>query len=93
MYERYLMLQAICITFFVGILFGLSLFFTEKVLFASKNPFASGAISILRLLLLGRFFYIMLKSNQIHPIILVASFLIAYWLTILKFKELMHARS
>jgi len=33
-----------------------------------------------------------LKSTQIHPIILVASFLMAYWLTILKFKEFVHAR-
>lgn len=87
------MLQAICITFFAGIVCGLSLFFIEKVLFTSKNPITAGGISTLRLLVLGRFFYIMLKSNQIHPIILVASFLIAYWLTILKFKELMHARS
>jgi hypothetical protein len=44
-------------------------------------------------LLLGRFFYIMLKSNQIHPIILVALFLGAYWLTILTIKEFVHARS
>jgi hypothetical protein len=87
------MIQAICLTFFTGILFGLSLFFIEKVLFKSKNPMAMGALSTLRLLLLGRFFYIMLKSNQIHPIILITSFLVAYWLTILKFKEWMHARS
>ncbi len=87
------MLQAICITFLTGILFGLSLFFIEKVLFVSKNPIATGAISVLRLLTVGSFFYIMLKSNQIHPIILITSFLVAYWLTILKFKEWMHARS
>lgn len=77
------MLQAICITFLAGILFGLSLFLTQKVLFLSKKPIALGAISTIRLLLLGRFFYIMLKSTQIHPIILVASFLGAYWLTVL----------
>jgi hypothetical protein len=87
------MLQAICITFLVGIAFGLSLLLTQKVLFFSKKPMAIGAISMLRLCMLGRFFYIMLKSTQIHPIILVASFLIAYWLTILKFKEYMHAGS
>ena len=77
------MLQAICITFLAGILFGLSLFLTQKVLFISKNPMASSGLSVLRLLIAGRFFYIMLKSAQIHPIILVASFLAAYWLTIL----------
>jgi len=87
------MLQAICITFLVGILFGLSLFFTQKVHFISSNPIFISIYSIIRLLLLGRFFYIMLKSTQIHPIILVVSFLIAYWLTILKIKEFMHARS
>ncbi len=87
------MLQAICITFLAGILFGLSLFLTQKVLFISKKPALAGTISTLRILLVGRFFYIILKSNQIHPIILVASFLIAYWLTILKFKEFVHARS
>ncbi len=82
------MLQAICITFFVGILFGLSLLLTQKVLFLSKNPMTIGALSIVRLCILGRFFYIMLKSTQIHPIILVASFLVAYWLTILKINNL-----
>lgn len=87
------MFQAICITFFVGIIFGLSLFVTQKVLFVSKNPVALGSISVIRLLVLGRFFYIMLKSAQIHPIILVVSFLVAYWVTILKFKEFMHAGS
>jgi len=88
-----MIIRAICITFFTGILFGLSLFFIEKVLLVSKKPIATGAISMLRLLIVGRFFYIMLKSNQIHPIILITSFLAAYWLTILKFKEWMHARS
>lgn len=87
------MLQAICITLLAGITFGLSLFLTQKVHFISSNPILIGVSSIVRLLLLGRFFYIMLKSAQIHPIILVVSFLIAYWLTILKFKEFMHARS
>ena len=87
------MLQAICMTIIAGILFGLSLFFTQKVLFVSKKPMLIGAVSALRLLIVGRFFYIMLKSTQIHPIILVASFLGAYWLTILKFKESVHARS
>ncbi len=86
------MLQAICITFATGILFGLSLFYIEKVLFKSKNPILSGTLSTLRLLIIGSFFYIMLKSNQIHPIILITSFLAAYWLTILKFKEWIHAR-
>ena len=81
------MLQAICITILAGIIFGLSLFATEKVLFISKKPFMITGISTIKLLLVGRFFYIMLKSNQIHPIILVASFLIAYWLTILKIKK------
>lgn len=87
------MFFAICCTFLSGIVFGLSLFLAQKVLFISKKPMAIGAISALRLCLLGRFFYIMLKSTQIHPIILVVSFLLAYWLTILKFKELMHAKS
>lgn len=87
------MLQVICITLFAGIFFGLSLFLTQKVLFISKKPILIGIFSGLRLLIVGRFFYIMLKSTQIHPIILVASFLIAYWLTILKFKEFVHARS
>ncbi len=87
------MLQAICITFFTGILFGLSLFWTEKVLFLSKKPIILALASTVRLLLVGRFFYIMLKSNQIHPIILVTTFLLGYWVIILKFKEFMHARS
>ncbi len=87
------MIQAICATIIIGIFFGLSLYYTEKVIFISKNPVYAGTISTLRLLLLATFFYIILKSNQIHPIILVVSFLSAYWLTILKFKEFMHARS
>jgi hypothetical protein len=86
------MLQVICITSFAGIVFGLSLFLTQKVLFLSKNPILAGTISIMRLLIVGNFFYIMLKSNQIHPIILITSFLAAYWVTILKFKELIDAR-
>lgn len=87
------MLQAMCITSMIGILCGLSLFLTEKVLFISKNPIAVAALSIVRLCIIGRFFYIMLKSNQIHPIILIVIFLVTYWLTILKIKEFMHARS
>lgn len=86
------MLQEICITIIFGIFFGLSLFLTQKVLLISKKPIISSAISVLRILIIGRFFYIMLKSTQIHPIILVVSFLVAYWLTILKFKEFVHAR-
>ncbi len=86
------MLQAICITLFSGILFGLSLFLTQKVLFISKKPQLIGVFSALRLIVLARFFYIMLKSTQIHPIILIVSFLVAYWLTILKFKEFINAR-
>jgi uncharacterized membrane protein len=77
------MLQVLCTTIFAGIVFGLSLLMTEKVLFVSKKPMLIPGITTCKLLLLARFFYIMLKSNQIHPIILVASFLIAYWLTIL----------
>jgi hypothetical protein len=77
------MLQTIFIVIFTGILFGLSLLITEKVLFISKNYVILSVITTCKLLLLARFFYIMLKSYQIHPIILVASFLIAYWLTIL----------
>jgi hypothetical protein len=87
------MLLTICMAIIAGILFGLSLFYTQKVLFLSKKPMLSGALSTLRLLIISRFFYIMLKSTQIHPIILVVSFLGAYWLTILKFKEFIHARS
>ena len=86
------MLQAICITFFGGLLFGLSLLHTQKVLFLSKNPLLAAVISTIRLLVISVFFYIMLKSTQIHPIILVASFLLAYWLIILKFKEFLHGK-
>lgn len=88
-----MVLQAIGISFFGGILFGLSLFIAEKVIFTTKNPILAGIFSTLRLILLSIFFYIMLKSNQIHPIILVCSFLSAYWLTIIKYKEFMHAGS
>jgi len=86
------MLQSMCISAFGGILYGLSLLYTEKVLFSSKNALLFGIISTLRLLAISAFFYIMLKSSQIHPIILVASFLIAYWLIILKFKELLYGK-
>ena len=86
------MLQEICISLLSGILFGLSLLYTEKVLFVSKKPILAASTSVIRLLVISIFFYIMLKSTQIHPIILVASFLIAYWLIILKFKELLHGK-
>jgi len=86
------MLQAICISFCGGLLFGLSLLYTQKVLFLSKNPIFTGTISTIRLLVISFFFYIMLKSTQIHPIILVVSFLLAYWLIILKFKEFCHGK-
>lgn len=87
------MLLAILVSSFVGIIFGLSLFLAQKVLFISKNPIILGALSIVRILILGKFFYIMLKSTPIQPIILVTFFLGAYWLTILLCKECMHARS
>lgn len=86
------MLQALCLSFIGGLLFGLSLLHTQKVLFLSKNPLLFGVISTIRLLIISVFFYIMLKSTQIHPIILLASFLLAYWLIILKFKELLHGK-
>ena len=86
------MLQDICIVFFGGILCGLSVLYTQKVLFVSKKPYLITILSTLRLLLISKFFYIMLKSTQIHPIILVASFLIAYWLIILNFKELLYGK-
>ena len=86
------MLQDICISFCGGILLGLSLLYTQKVLFLSKKPALVSVISIIRLLAISIFFYIMLKSTQIHPIILIASFLIAYWLIILKLKELFHGQ-
>lgn len=86
------MLQTLFILFFVGILFGLSVIFTQKVLFITKNPILITMISMLRLFIIGNFFYIILKSTQIHPIILIVSFLVAYWLTILNFKELINAR-
>lgn len=86
------MLRSICISFCGGLLFGLSLLHTQKVLFLSKNPLLAGIISTVRLLVISVFFYIMLKSTQIHPIILVASFLLAYWLIILKFKEFLHGK-
>ena len=87
------MLHTICIIVAVSITFGLSLFLQEKVLFASKNPLFLALFSIVKLLLLAKFFYIILKSNQIHPIILVAVFLLVYWLTIFIIKEFIHARS
>jgi len=86
------MLELICITFIAGILFGLSLFSAQKVLFLTKNPILLSLISTVRLIAAGSFFYIMLKSTSIHPIILVSSFLVAYWLIILKLKELFHGR-
>ena len=86
------MLQDICIAFCGGILFGLSMLHTQKVLFLLKKPYLITIVSLLRLLLFSIFFYIMLKSTQIHPIILITSFLIAYWLMILKFKELFHGK-
>jgi hypothetical protein len=86
------MLQSICISFCGGLLFGLSLLHAQKVLFLSKNPLFAGIISTIRLLVISIFFYIMLKSTQIHPIILVVSFLLAYWLIILKFKEFLHGK-
>jgi hypothetical protein len=76
-----------------GFIYGVSVFVTQKLFFIYKKPYLIGTLSIIRFLLLGKFFYIILKSNQIHPILLVALFLVAYWLTILLFKELMYARS
>jgi len=87
------MLKVLCITFCMGILCGLSLLQAEKVLFQSKKIIFRIIISLARFFCLAIFFYIMLKSYQIHPIILLVAFLSAYWLTILKFKEFMHARS
>ncbi len=76
------MLQVFFMILTAGIACGLSLFFTEKALFIYKKPIIISVISIMKLLFLSRFFYIMLKSNQIHPIILITSFLITYWFTI-----------
>lgn len=87
------MLKAICITLCFGFLYGLSLFITKKVFFIATKPNLITAILILRFLLLANFFYIMLKSMQIHPIILLVSFFIGYWLTILNLKEFIDARS
>lgn len=87
------MVQAICIIFFFGIIYGLSLFLTQKVHFISKNKFLLPVVSVIRLFTLANFFYIMLKSTRIHPIILIVSFFTAYWLIILKFKEFIDARS
>lgn len=87
------MVQAVCIIFFAGILYGLSLLLTQKVHFILKNKKILPVISLIRLFILASFFYIMLKSTQIHPIILIVSFFTAYWLTILKFKEFLNARS
>ena len=81
------MLQAIAISCIAGILYGLSLLTTKKVLFRAKKPMLIGLLSALRLCLIAIFFYFMLKSNQMHPIILITSFLAAYWLTILKLKR------
>ncbi|GEM_PF-1421512 len=86
------MLQYICISILGGTLFGFSLIYAEKILFLSKNPKLILILSTIRLIVISIFFYIMLKSTPIHPIILVASFLIAYWLIILKFKELLHGK-
>ena len=86
------MLQYIGISFLGGILFGFSLLYAEKILFLSAKPKLIFLLSTVRLLIISIFFYIMLKSTQIHPIILVGSFLIAYWLLILRFKELFHGK-
>jgi len=86
------MLQNILIVFIAGILYGLSVLSTQKVLFISKKLYLITIVSTLRLLLISIFFYIMLKSTKIHPIILITAFLIAYWLMILKFKELFHGK-
>lgn len=86
------MLLSIAITLVIGILYGVSLLLTQKLLVSSKKPMLAGIISLIRLACLGIFFQIMLKSNQIHPIILVTSLLSAYWLTILLCKELIDAR-
>ena len=87
------MFWTISILFLAGIIWGVCVYLTQKLSFIYKKPHLVGVISVIRLAALGKFFYIMLKSHEIHPIILVASFLVAYWLTILLFKELIHART
>lgn len=87
------MVQTICILLVSGFLYGLSALIAQKVFFYSKKIQYIPIFAALRLSVLGIFFYIILKSTQIHPIILIASFFIAYWLTILHFKEFINARS
>ncbi len=87
------MFVALFVTIVAGIFFGLSLCITEKVLFKSSKVVYMSLFSQARLAILALFFYIILKSNQIHPIILITLFLGTYWLTILVGKELLHARS
>ena len=84
------MLQSIILSCIGGILFGLSFVNSKKVLFLQQNHALHALISTIRLLLFSFFLYIMLKTMQINPIILVVSFLLGYWLVILKYKETLH---
>lgn len=87
------MIPAFLSVILVGILFGLSLAVTKRVQIHTKKTFLYPLGAMARISMLALFFYIILKSNQIHPIILVVSFLGSYWFTILTYKECIHAKS
>ncbi len=76
-----------------GIIYGLFVYTTQKVQFNSQKQILSVVFLCTRLSILGLFLHIMLKSIQIHPIILIVSFLLGYWLIILNIEELLNGRS
>jgi len=87
------MITNIIIMICAGIIYGLFVYYAQKVHLTSSKQIIPALFLSARLSILGLFFYIMLKSIQIHPIILIVSFLLGYWLIILNIEELLNGRS
>lgn len=83
-------LSIIVINFISGIVFGWTYIFSKKILFQLKKSHLHAILSALRVITFSIFFYFMLKSTQISPIILVTAFLAGYWAIIIKYKENSH---
>lgn len=78
------------INFISGIIFGWTYIFSKKILFVLKKSRTHAILSAVRVISFGVFFYFMLKSTKISPIILITAFLAGYWAVIIKYKEKSH---
>jgi len=89
MMPMFTQILSIVIGFFLGILYGFLFVGSKKEIFSAKltdrkNLIFSFSVSVLRIVIISLLFFYLLRLPAIRFILLLPSFLIGFWLIVLK---------